>query len=60
LSKNKNEGLEKENRNLHTFIKYLFDRIKEFFKNILLKGSEHSKNLVTQEAKDYYDYGDFQ
>ena len=60
MSKNKNEGLEKENRNLHTFIKYLFDRIKEFFRNILLKGSEPSKNLVTQEAKDYYDYVDFQ
>lgn len=60
LLKNKNEELEKENRNLHTFIKYLLDRIKEFFRNILLKGNEPSKDLVTQEVKDYYDYGDFQ
>ena len=58
--KNKNEDLEKENKNLHSFIKYLFDRIKEFFRNILLKGNEVSKDLATQEVKDYYDYGDFQ
>ena len=60
LLKNKNEELEKENRNLHTFIKYLLDRIKELFRNILLKGNEPSKDLVTQEVKDYYDYGDSQ
>ena len=60
LLKNKNEELEKENRNLYTFIKYLLDRIKEFFRNILLKGNEPSKDLVTQEVKEYYDYGDFQ
>ncbi len=45
---------------MHSFIKYLFDRIKEFFRNILLKGNENSKNLATQEVKDYYKYGDFQ
>ena len=58
--KNKKDELEKENRNLHSFIKYLFDRIKEFFRNILLKGNEKSKDLATQEVKDYYKYGDFQ
>ena len=56
---NKNEKLEQENRNLNSFIKYLFDRIKEFFRNILLKGNENSKDLATQEVKDYYKYGDF-
>lgn len=60
LLKNTNEELVKENRNLHTFIKYLLDRIKGFFRNILLKGNEPSKDLVTQEVKEYYDYGDFQ
>lgn len=50
----------KEKRNVHTFIKYLLNRIKELFRNILLKGNEPSKDLVTQEVKDYYDYGDFQ
>ena len=44
----------------NSFIKYLFDRIKEFFRNILLKGNEKSKDLATQEVKDYYKYGDFQ
>ena len=58
--KNKNEELEKENRNLHSFIKFLFDKIKMFFRNILLKGNETSKDLATEEVKDYYKYGDFQ
>ena len=58
--KNKNEELEKENKNLHSFIKFLFDKIKMFFRNILLKGNETSKDLATQEVKDYYKYGDFQ
>ena len=58
--KNKNEELEKENRNLNSFIKYLFDRIKEFFRKILLKGNENSKDLASQEVKDYYDLGEFQ
>ena len=31
-----------------------------FFRNILLKGNESSKDLATQEVKDYYKYGDFQ
>lgn len=31
-----------------------------FFRNILLKGNETSKDLATQEVKNYYDYGDFQ
>ena len=58
--KNKNEELEKENRNLQSIIKYILDKIKMFFRNILLKGNEISKDLATQEVKDYYDYGDFQ
>ena len=58
--KNKNEELEKENRNLQNIIKYILDKIKMFFRNILLKVNETSKDLATQEVKDYYDYGDFQ
>ena len=58
--KSKNEKLENENRNLNSFIKYIFDKIKEFFRNILLKGNENSKDLATQEVKDYYNFGDFQ
>lgn len=51
--KNKNEELEKENRNLQNIIKYILDKIKMFFRNILLKGNETSKDLATQEVKDY-------
>ena len=58
--RNKNEELENENKNLQNIIKYILDKIKMFFRNILLKGNETSKNLATQEVKDYYDYGDFQ
>ncbi len=60
LLKNKNEELEGENKNLQNIIKYILDKIKMFFRNILLKGNETSKDLATQEVKDYYDYGDFQ
>ncbi len=58
--KNKNEKLEKENRNLQNIMKYILDKIKTFFRNILLRGNETSKDLATQEVKEYYDYGDFQ
>ena len=58
--KTKNEKLENENRNLQSWIKFIFDRIKMFFRNILLKGNEKSKDLATQEVKDYYKYGDFE
>ena len=58
--KNKNEELEKENRNLQIIIKYILEKIKIFFRNILLKGNEVSKDLATQEVKGYYEYGDFQ
>ena len=58
--KNKNEKLENENRNLKNITKYILEKIKMFFRNILLKGNETSKDLATQEVKEYYDYGDFQ
>ena len=48
-----------ENRNLQSWIRFIFDRIKMFFRNILLNGNEESKDLATQEVKDYYKYGDF-
>lgn len=54
-----NRELEQENKNLQSIIRYIFDKIKTFFRNILLKGNEKSKDLVTTEVKDYYDYGDF-
>ena len=31
-----------------------------FFRNILLKGNEKSKDLATQEVKDYYKYREFE
>jgi len=58
--KSKNEELEKENRNLQSIIKYILEKIKIFFRNILLKGNGVSKDLATQEVKGYYDYEDFQ
>lgn len=58
--KTKNEKLENENRNLQSWIRFIFDRIKMFFRNILLKGNEESKDLATEEVKEYYDYGEFQ
>ena len=52
INKSKNEELEKENRNLHSLIKFLFDKIKTFFRSILLKGNENSKELATQGVKE--------
>ena len=56
----KNDKLEKENRNLQNIIKNIFERIKMFFRNILLKGNDKSKDLASREVKEYYDYGEFQ
>lgn len=56
----KNDKLEKENRNLQNIIKNIFERIKMFFRNILLKGNDKSKDLASEEVKEYYDYGEFQ
>ena len=58
--KSKNDKLEKENRNLQNIIKNIFERIKMFFRNILLKGNVKSKDLASEEVKEYYDYGEFQ
>ena len=58
--KTKNEKLENENKNLQNIIKSIFERIKMFFRNILLKGNDKSKDLATEEVKEYYDYGEFQ
>lgn len=54
-----NRELEQENKNLQSIMIYIFDKIKTFFRNILLKGNEKSKDLVATEVKDYYDYGNF-
>lgn len=54
------QALEKQNRNLQSIIKNILERIKIFFRNILLKGNDKLKDLVTEEVKDYYDYGDFE
>lgn len=58
--KNEVKSLRNKNKNLQNIIKYILDKIKMFFRNILLKGNETSKDLATQEVKDYYYYGDFQ
>lgn len=57
--KYKNKQLEEDNKNLTTIIKYILERIKMFFRNILLKGNSLSKDLAVEEVKNFYDYEDF-
>ena len=52
--KYKNEKLEKENRSLKNYIDFVLSKIKQFFRNMLEKGTEIIKSLTSDEVKNYY------
>ena len=52
--KYKNEKLEKENRNLKNYIDFVLSKIKQFFRNMLEKGTDIIKSLTSDEVKNYY------
>ena len=52
--KYKNEKLEQENRSLKNYIDFVLFKIKQFFRNMLEKGTEIIKSLTSDEVKNYY------
>ncbi len=52
--KYKNEKLEQENRSLKNYIDFVLSKIKQFFRNMLEKGTEIIKSLTCDEVKNYY------
>ena len=53
--KYENEKLKDENKNLVSYINSIFTRIKQFFRQMLQKGSEIIKNMTCDEVKYYFD-----
>ena len=58
LKKNNNKLIEKNN-SLKTQIKAILKAINQFFRKLLQIGNEPTKEAITNEVKDYYDYQDF-
>lgn len=56
---NKNNSLEIENRSLIYRLNYIFDLIKKFLRNLLLKGNEVTKEETTRMVKNCYDKEEF-
>ena len=57
--KNRNHNLTEENNNLKSYIKAILEAIKHFFRELLQIGNEPTKEVTTNEIKDYYDNQDF-
>lgn len=57
--KNRNHNLTEENNNLKSYIKAILEAIKHFFRELLQIGNEPTKEVATNEIKDYYDNQDF-
>ena len=54
-----NEQLQDKNNRLIRRIEAILEGIKKFFRKLLQLGNEKTKEAVTEEVKDYYDYEDF-
>ena len=57
--KNKNKKLQEENKNLISYIRSMLKGIKYFFRELLQIGNEKTKEVTTNEIKDYFDNEDF-
>lgn len=55
----KNNQLQKEKDNLISYLKAILGMIKDFFRKLLLTGSEKIKDTTTREIKEYYDNENF-
>lgn len=53
--KNRNKNLTEENNKLKNLIKIILCTVKDFFRQILKIGNEPTKDVVTNEIKNYYD-----
>ena len=57
--KTRNHNLTEENNNLKSYIKAILKAIKHFFRELLQIGNDKTKEVTTNEIKDYYDNQDF-
>ena len=55
----RNQNLTKENNHLKDYLKTILEAIKHFFRKLLQIGNEPTKEVATNEIKDYYDNQDF-
>lgn len=55
----RNQNLTKENNHLKDYLKSILDAIKRFFRKLLQIGNEPTKEVATNEIKDYYNNRDF-
>jgi chromosome segregation ATPase len=53
------DNLERENRSLKYRLEYLFESIKKFFRKLLQRGNEKTKDDTAEIVKDYYDSDEF-
>ena len=55
----RNQNLTKENNHLKDYLKAILEAIKHFFRKLLQIGNEPTKEVATNEIKDYYNNQDF-
>lgn len=55
----RNQNLREENKNLKSYINFIINKIKKFFRILLQKGNELIKEATTEEIKGYYNNEDF-
>ena len=53
--KQRNDELEEENKGLKEYITEIFENLIEFFRKLLIRGNEATKDIVTDKVKDIYD-----
>lgn len=53
--KQRNDELEEENKGLKDYIYEIVEKFIEFFRKLLIRGNEETKDIVTDKVKDIYD-----
>ena len=53
--KQRNDELEEENKGLKDYIYEIVEKLIEFFRKLLIRGNEETKDIVTDKVKDIYD-----
>ena len=57
--RNRNEKLKQENKKLISYLKAIFQAIKQFFRHLLIIGNKDVQKATNEEIKGYYDNKDF-
>ena len=53
--KQRNDELEEENKGLKDYIYEIVEKLIEFFRKLLIRGNEETKDIVTDKVKNIYD-----